>query len=110
MASITTDVGVCRIGDRDRGQDPRPDSRVDDRFQVAQGCRVSEDDPSERRAVQGAIGQHEVRPEAAHHGVEGRFAGIEHVACHVVRIDHDDARPLQPASPPPWTCRSRWGP
>ena len=104
------DVGVFLVGDRDRRQDPRPDSRMDDRLQVAERGRIREDDAPERSPVQGAIVQQEVLPEPLRDGVEGRLPAIEHVARHPVRVDHDDARPLSQPAPRSWTCRNRWVP
>ena len=50
------DHGGC-AGDpacRNRGFDPRPDSRMDDRLEVAKGRRIREDEPAERRPIQRA--------------------------------------------------------
>ena len=68
-----------------------PDRRVGQGLEVAQGRRVTEDDPAEGRPVEPAVAVDDVRAEPVDDGGQRRGAGLDDLARHGIGVD--DHRP-----------------
>ena len=91
---VVHDHGIrARVVDELRGA--RPDRRVGECLEVAQGGRVPEDHPPERRPVEATVGAEHVRPEPVGHRGQRRRAGLDDLAGHGIRVDHHGAERRQ---------------
>ena len=72
------------------------DARMDDGFEIGAGLRVAEHHDAEGAAIEAAVGQEDVGPEALGHGRQARRAGRDGVARQHVRVEGRDAVRRQP--------------
>jgi len=86
--------GTLFLGGGDSRENPRPHRGMDDRLKVTQRRRIGEDDPSQRRPIELAVGAHQPGPEPTDDRIERWLPGFEHLAGDAIGIDDDDAGSL----------------
>lgn len=83
-------AGACGIRLSQRGDDSRPNGRVNDRLEVLQGRRVPEHLSPKGGAVELTVAPEECRPKMGDDRIERGLAPSEDFTRHPVGVDDDD--------------------